>query len=315
MKLNLTRPLVFFDLETTGVNISSDRIVEISLVKQNPDQSVESKTWRVKPTCIVGGCEQQMHIPEGASNVHHIYDADLADCPTFAEIADLVLDYIRDCDLAGYNSNHFDVPMLQEELLRVGYDYDLRQHHHFVDAFVIFQKHTPRNLTAAYMHYCGKVLEGAHGANADTEATREVLMAQLEQHNDVPTTVEELEKYTCQQPFADMAGRIALDENGREIFNFGKHKGRTLEVVFQEEPGYNAWIQQGDFPRYTKRVCQDVADRVRGVMRAKKKEEAQAAFTHNTRQEVSAAAKAAKPVKGQRLKSFDALSLFGEDDF
>lgn len=253
MRLNITRPLVFFDLETTGVAVGSDRIVEISLVKQFPNGNKESKTWRVNP---------EMHIPEGASAVHHIYDEDVRDMPTFGELAPEVLAYIEDCDLAGYNSNHFDVPMLQEELLRVGCDVDLRQDHHFVDAFVIFQKHTPRNLTAAYMHYCGKVLEGAHGANADTEATREVLLAQLEKHSDVPTTIKELEEYTCQQKFADLAGRIAYNAEGEEVFNFGKYRGQTLASVFSREPGYNNWIQDGDFPLYTKRICQRIMDNV-----------------------------------------------------
>lgn len=253
VRLNITRPLVFFDLETTGVTVGSDRIVEISLVKQFPDGNKESKTWRVNP---------QMHIPEGASAVHHIYDEDVREMPTFGELAPEVLSYIEGCDLAGYNSNHFDVPMLQEELLRVGCEVDLRQEHHFVDAFVIFQKHTPRNLTAAYMHYCGKVLEGAHGANADTEATREVLLAQLEKHSDVPTTIEELEEYTCQQKFADLAGRIAYNAEGQEVFNFGKYRGQTLVSVFGREPSYNNWIQDGDFPLYTKRICQRVMDDV-----------------------------------------------------
>lgn len=261
MRLQLSRPLVFFDLETTGVNISSDRIVEISLVKQFPNGDKESKTWRVNP---------EMHIPESASNVHHIYDEDVRDCRPFSLLADTILAYIDGCDLAGYNSNHFDVPLLQEELLRVGCDYDLREHHRFVDAFVIFQKHTPRNLTAAYMHYCGKVLEGAHGANADTEATREVLLAQLEMHADVPTTVEALESYTQQQPTADLAGRIGYNEHHQEVFNFGKYKGRTLEEIFRQEPGYNTWIQNGDFPLYTKRICQQVAARLLATKKAEK---------------------------------------------
>lgn len=254
MRLQLERPLVFFDLETTGVNISTDRIVEISLVKQLVNGNKESKTWRVNPG---------MHIPEGASEVHHIYDEDVKDMPTFKELAPEILAYIKDCDLAGYNSNHFDVPMLQEELLRVGQEVDLREEHHFVDAFVIFQKHTPRTLTAAYQHYCHKELEGAHGANADTEATREVLLAQLEQHNDVPTTIEALEEYTQQQHYADLAGRLAYDEKGQEIFNFGKYKGQTLYSVFCKEPSYCGWIQNGEFPLYTKRVCQRVMDSIK----------------------------------------------------
>lgn len=262
MKLQLRRPLVFFDLETTGVNISGDRIVEISLVKQYPNGNKESKTWRVNP---------EMHIPAGASDVHHIYDEDVRDCPTFRQLAPEVLAFIEDCDLAGYNSNHFDVPMLQEELLRCGMDVDLRAEHHFVDAFVIFQKHTPRTLTAAYKHYCGKELEGAHGANADTEATREVLLAQLELHSDVPTTVEQLEAYTQPQAMADLAGRIGYNEHNQEVFNFGKYKGRTLEDVFREEGSYCNWIQNGDFPLYTKRVCQKVMDRIKAERKAEKR--------------------------------------------
>ena len=261
MRLQLTRPLVFFDLETTGVNVATDRIVEISLVKQFPNGNKESKTWRVNP---------EMPIPQEATAVHHITDEDVADMPPFRELAPQVVAYIDGCDLAGYNSNHFDVPLLQEELLRAGLDVDLKQNHHFIDAFVIFQKHTPRNLTAAYKHYCGKELEGAHGANADTEATREVLLAQLEQHGDVPTTVEALEEYTTQQKTADLVGRVGYDTEGREMFLFGKHRGRLLEEVFTNEPGYYAWIQDGDFPLYTKRICKQIMDKVKMENRLKK---------------------------------------------
>lgn len=263
MKLQLERPLVFFDLETTGVDVSRDRIVEISMVKLFPDSHKESLTYRVNP---------EMHIPEGASEVHHIYDEDVADCPTFKMIAPKVLDYIKSCDLAGYNSNHFDVPMLQEELLRVGIEYDLRENSRFVDAFVIFQKHTPRNLTAAYMHYCGKELEGAHGANADTEATYEVLLAQLEQHSDVPTTINALSEYTTQQPYADLAGKLGLNAEGEPTFNFGKHKGRTLREVFSEfgGSGYYSWFMDGDFPLYTKRICTKVMNELKAERRAER---------------------------------------------
>ncbi|MBO4622214.1 MAG: 3'-5' exonuclease [Paludibacteraceae bacterium] len=261
MKLKLTRPLVFFDLETTGVNVATDRIVEISLVKQFPDGNKESKTWRVNPG---------IPIPKEASDVHHILDEDVADMPSFKELAPQVLAFIEDCDLAGYNSNHFDVPILQEELLRAGLDVDLKKNHHFVDAFVIFQKHTPRNLTAAYKHYCNKDLEGAHGANADTEATREVLLAQLERHADVPQTVAELEEYTMQQKCADLAGRIGYDTQGQEIFTFGKHRGRPLTEVFSREPSYYTWIQEGDFPLYTKRICKEAMDKIKMENRLKK---------------------------------------------
>ena len=264
MRLQLTRPLVFFDLETTGVNVALDRIVEISLVKLYPNGNTESRTWRVNP---------EMHIPKEASDVHHILDEDVKDMPVFKELAPEVLAFIEDCDLAGYNSNHFDVPMLQEELLRAGFDVDLKQKHHFVDAFVIFQKHTPRNLTAAYKHYCGKDLVGAHGANADTEATREVLMAQLERHADVPTTVEGLEEYTTVQKTADLAGRIGYDATGQEVFAFGKHKGRTLKEVFSKEPSYYNWIQEGDFPLYTKRLCKKAMEEVRAENKLRKLQE------------------------------------------
>ena len=266
MRLQLNRPLVFFDLETTGVNVAYDRIVEISLVKQFPNGNKEGKTWRVNP---------ERHIPEDASNVHHIYDADVADMPTFRQLAPEVLAFIADCDLAGYNSNHFDVPMLQEELLRAGFDVDLRADRHFVDVFVIFQKHTPRNLTAAYRHYCGKDLEGAHGANADTEATREVLLAQLDRHKDVPSTVEELEQYTMMQKTADLVGRIGYNVDGVEVFNFGKYKGQPIELVFSREPSYYSWIMDGDFPLYTKRICERAMQSVKEKQQAEKKAEPQ----------------------------------------
>lgn len=260
MRLQLKRPLVFFDLETTGVSISADRIVEISLVKLFPNGNKESKTWRVKPMRqrfdhkgqVIG--EEVMSIPAEATAVHHITNEDVQDMPTFGELAPEVLAYIENCDLAGYNSNHFDVPMLQEELLNNGYDVDLRKEHHLVDAFVIFQKHTPRTLTAAYQHYCGKNLEDAHSAEADTEATREVLLAQLDKHSDVPTTVQELEEYTTQQTTADLAGRLGYNAQGEVTINFGKYKGKTVSEVLTTDPGYYAWMMQGDFPTYTKRI-------------------------------------------------------------
>lgn len=254
MSLTLTRPLVFFDLETTGVNISQDRIVELSLVKQHPDGHLESRTWRINPG---------MHIPAEASAVHHITDADVAHCPHFADKAEEILAFIKNSDLAGYNSNHFDVPLLQEELLRAGCDYDIKKEHHLIDAFVIFQKHTPRTLTAAYKHYCGKDLEGAHGANADTLATREVLLAQLQQHRDVPQTVEDLEKYTTVTAFADMAGRLCYDANGVVCFNFGKYKGQSVKDVFLMDGSYYAWMINGDFPEYTKRIITEIKGDIR----------------------------------------------------
>lgn len=276
MRLQLTRPLVFFDLETTGVNISTDRIVEISLVKQFPDGCTESKTWRVKPVNVLLSPdgellrEEVVRIPDTAIAVHHISNEDVANCKTFREIAPSVLDFIRDTDLAGYNSNHFDVPMLQEELLRNGFKIDLRKEHHFVDAFIIFQKHTPRTLTAAYLHYCGKNLEDAHSANADTEATREVLLRQMEVHGDLPTTISELEKYTSIQRTADLAGRLVYNENDEIVFNFGKHKSRTVREVFETEGSYYNWIMDGDFPLYTKQIISGIMEEIRTSRKAKR---------------------------------------------
>ena len=280
MILQLERPLVFFDLETTGVNISLDRIVEISMIKLLPDGSRSSCTYRLRPTMVDSnggllfdeqGLEITMHIPDEASAVHHIMDADVVHSKTFKELGQTVLDYICNCDLAGYNSNHFDIPMLQEEFLRVGIEYDIKQASRFIDAFVIFQKHTPRNLTAAYMYYCGKDLTDAHSANADTEATYEVLMAQLEQHNDVPHQINELANYTCQQQMADLAGRLLLNEKGEVVFNFGKYRGKTLESVFTTDTGYYSWLMAGDFPLYTKRLCKQVMDKIKQDRRQDKR--------------------------------------------
>jgi len=294
MRLQLNRPLVFFDLETTGVNISTDRIVEISLVKQMPDGCTESKTWRVKPVIVMLDAEGNVlretvvRIPPEATAVHHIKDEDVADCRTFREIAGDVLAFIENCDLAGYNSNHFDVPMLQEELLRNGFNVNLKNDHHFVDAFVIFQKHTPRTLTAAYRHYCGKNLEDAHSANADTEATREVLLRQVEIHGDVPQTVEELEAYTTMQQCADFAGRLGYNERGEVTFNFGKHKGRTVRQVFLEESSYYNWMMDGDFPLYTKQVITEIMQEIRGAKRAEKAAAKQQPATADSLQQLQA---------------------------
>jgi len=254
MKLQLERPLVFFDLETTGLNIATDRIVEISYHKVFPNGTAEGKTLRIKPMMLMMGQEMQMHIPEEAASVHGIHDEDVANCPTFKEVANEIAAVFRDADIAGYNSNHFDVPLLAEEFIRTGVQIDLMQCKR-IDVFTIFQRKEPRNLTAAYQFYCGKNLEDAHSANADTMATYEVLMAQMDRYDDVPTTVAELQEYTGgQQPFADFAGRIALDKEGVEIFNFGKYKGMRVSDVFRRDSGYYGWLMNGDFPQYTKNV-------------------------------------------------------------
>ncbi len=252
-KLNLTRPLVFFDLETTGVNIASDRIVELSYHKLYPNGSSEGKTYRVKPVMLQGGEEVQMHIPEEAAAVHGIHDEDVKDCPTFKQIAQEVADVLVGSDLAGYNSAHFDLPLLAEEFARTNVDIDLKRMQ-MVDAFTIFTKNEPRNLTAAYKFYCGKDLSNAHSANADTMATYEVLMAQLERY-ELPDTVAGLAEYTQgSKKFADFAGRIYLDEQGEECFNFGKYKDQRVRDVMRKDTGYYGWLLNADFPEYTKRI-------------------------------------------------------------
>ena len=253
MKLQLTRPLVFFDLETTGLNIASDRIVELSYYKVFPNGTSEGKTFRVKPVQMMLGQEVQLHISEEASAVHGIYDEDLVNCPTFKEVAPELVKVLEDSDLAGYNSNHFDLPLLAEEMMRAGMNIDLKGKK-MVDVFTIFQRQEPRNLVAAYKFYCGKDLTNAHSADADTMATYEVLMAQLEKY-DIPVDVDGLAEFTAGNTrLADFAGRIAYDAQGVEVFNFGKYKGQRVADVFRRDPGYYGWIQGGDFPQYTKNV-------------------------------------------------------------
>ncbi len=237
--------MVFFDLETTGLDLVNDRIVELSYYKLYPNESSESRTYRINPG---------RPIPPESTLVHGITDEDVKDCPTFKQVAMEIVGVLKDSDLAGYNSNHFDVPMLAEELLRAGItDFDLRKHHR-IDAFVIFQKNEPRNLTAAYQFYCGKDLKDAHSANADTRATAEVFMAQLERYPNLPNTIEELEEYTTQRKSADYAGRILYNDKGEEVFGFGKYKGQPVREVLQHDSGYYGWLMQSAFPQETKNV-------------------------------------------------------------
>ncbi len=264
MKLQLTRPLVFFDLETTGLNIATDRVVEISYHKVFPDGTAEGKTLRIKPTMLMMGQEIPMHISEEATAVHGIHDEDVANCPTFKELASDLAAVFTDADIAGYNSNHFDIPLLAEEFIRAGVQIDLMKCNR-VDVYTVFQRKEPRNLTAAYQFYCGKNLEDAHSANADTMATYEVLMAQLERYDDVPTTIPELQEFTGgKSQCADFAGRIALDAEGVEIFNFGKYKGMRVKDVFRRDTGYYGWLMNGDFPQYTKNVFMRIYLSLRG---------------------------------------------------
>ena len=244
MKLNLKNPIVFFDLETTGINVSSDRIVEITYLKVEPNGNKTSKTLRINP---------QMHIPEQASAVHGIYDQDVADCPAFRQVAASIAKDIEGCDLAGYNSINFDIPLLVEEFLRADVDIDLKRRK-FVDVMVIFYKQEPRNLSAAYKFYCGKDLSNAHSSEADTMATLEILEAQLCRYGDLENSVDFLSEYSSHNKNVDYAGRIIYDDKKREIFNFGKYKGMLVVEVFRRDPSYYQWMMNGDFPLYTKKV-------------------------------------------------------------
>ena len=248
MKLNLKNPIVFFDLETTGTNINTDRIVEICYLKVYPNGNEEAKTLRINP---------EMHIPEASSAVHGIYDADVADCPTFKEVAKNIARDIEGCDLAGFNSNRFDIPVLAEEFLRAGVDIDMSKRK-FVDVQVIFHKMEQRTLSAAYKFYCEKNLEDAHTAEADTRATYEVLKAQLDRYPELQNDVQYLADFSARGETADYAGRIAYNDKGQEIFAFGKHKGRVVSEVFAEEPSYYSWMMNGDFPLYTKKVITEI---------------------------------------------------------
>jgi DNA polymerase-3 subunit epsilon len=242
MKLNLKKPLVFFDLETTGTSISADRIVEICYLKVYPNGNEESKTLRINPA---------MHIPESASAVHGIYDKDVADCPTFKEVARKIANDIEGCDLAGFNSNRFDVPLLVEEFLRAGVDIDISKRK-FIDVQVIFHKKEERTLSAAVKFYCGHDLDGAHGAEADTRGTYEVLQAQLDRYPDLQNDMAFLSEYSRQSRNVDFAGRMVYNEKGVEVFNFGKYKGRVVTEILKEDPSYYAWIQNSDFALNTK---------------------------------------------------------------
>lgn len=244
MNLKLYKPLCVFDLETTGTNIGKDRIVEICILKVNPDGSRESKTWKVNP---------EMHIPESSSLIHGIYDKDVAQSPTFKEIAPKIMEMIAGSDLGGFNSNRFDVPLLAEELLRAGLDFDLSKFK-LVDAQTIYHKMEPRNLSAAYNFYCQKTLENAHSAEADVLATFEVLDAQVGHYEDLPKEIAGLSEFSFHNRFADLAGMIHYNEKDQETFAFGKYKGQVVKDVFQKDIGYYGWLQAADFPLYTKKI-------------------------------------------------------------
>lgn len=242
MKLNLKNPIVFFDLETTGTNINADRIVEICYLKVHPNGNEESKTLRINP---------EMPIPAESSAIHGIYDADVANCPTFKEVAKNIANDIEGCDLAGFNSNRFDIPVLAEEFLRAGVDIDMSKRK-FVDVQVIFHKMEQRTLSAAYKFYCKRELEDAHTAEADTRATYEVLMAQLDRYPELQNDMAFLAEYSSFGKNVDFAGRMVYDDKGVEVFNFGKYKGQPVVDVLKRDPGYYSWILNSDFTLNTK---------------------------------------------------------------
>jgi len=250
--LTLQRPLAFFDLETTGVTVGSDRIVEISILKMMPDGSRSMYTRRVNP---------EMHIPDGASKVHGIYDKDIANEPNFKTLALEISQFIGNADLAGYNSNKFDVPLLVDEFLRVDFNFDMKGRR-MIDVQNIFHKMEQRTLSAAYKFYCNKEIVNAHSAEADIIATFEVFMAQLERYPQLDKDIDALHAFTSMNKNVDLAGRIVYNEKKEEVFNFGKHKGRTVKDVFEKEPSYFDWMQKGDFPAETKQVL--TALRLRG---------------------------------------------------
>ena len=248
MNLKLTRPLAFFDLETTGLNIATDRIVEISVVKIMPNGDKEIKTKLINPT-----------IPISAESIaiHGITEDKIKDKATFKEVANEINDFIKDCDLAGFNSNRFDIPLLAEEFLRAGIDFNVADRK-LVDVQNIFHKMEQRTLVAAYKFYCSKDLTNAHSAEADTTATYEILEAQIEKYSDLKADTDFLSEFSQMTKNADLLGRFVYDENNIIVFNFGKHKGKAVTEVLEKEPGYYSWMMNGDFPLYTKKVMKDI---------------------------------------------------------
>lgn len=248
MPLNLTKPLAFIDLETTGLNIASDRIVEISIVKVHPNGNKDIVTRRVNPT---------IPISTESTSIHGISDDDVKNEPTFKQMAKELANFTEGCDLAGYNSNKFDIPMLAEEFLRADVDFDITKRN-LVDVQNIFHKMEQRTLAAAYKFYCDKDLVDAHSAEADTIATMEILLAQVEKYDSLENNVAFLSEFSKATNNVDLLGRIVYDKNNIEVFNFGKHKGKAVLEVLEKEPGYYHWMMNGDFPLYTKKVLTQI---------------------------------------------------------
>lgn len=250
MPLQLTRPVAFIDLETTGINLASDRIVEIAIVKVSPDNTKVVKRKLINPL---------MPIPKGASDVHGITDEMVKDAPSFKQVANEVRQFLDNCDLAGYNSNRFDIPLLVEEFLRAGLDFDVSDRH-LLDVQKVYHMMEPRTLSAAYKFYCAKNLENAHSAEADAAATCEILESQLEKYPQLGESVESVMKFIGNEPIVDFARRFVM-ENGVEIFNFGKHKGKKVVDVLKLEPQYYDWMMKGDFAMHTKQKLTEILNR------------------------------------------------------
>lgn len=248
MELKLSKPICFFDLETTGINVAKDRIVEISILKIHPNGLKESKTWLVNP---------EMQIPEESTVIHGISNEKVANEPTFKELSKEIYKMIKDCDLGGFNSDRFDIPLLAEEMLRAEVDFDMKNMVS-IDVQTIFHKMEKRTLEAAYKFYCDKDLTDAHSAEADTHATYEVLLSQLDRYPELENNVKKLAEFSTHRQFADFAGFIAFDENNEEVFAFGKHKGKKVHDVLESEPGYFGWILNADFPLYTKKILTQI---------------------------------------------------------
>lgn len=254
MELKLERPIIFFDLETTGVNIANDRIVEISILKVHPNGNKESKTWLVNP---------EIEIPKESSDIHGITNEKVVNEPTFKELAVKVSEMMEGCDLAGFNSNRFDIPLLAEEMMRANVKFSMKNRV-AIDVQVIFHKMEERTLSAGYEFYCGKKLDNAHSAEADTMATYEILKAQLDKYENLKNDVEFLNDFSTHSKRADFAGFIMYDDDDDEIFTFGKYRNRKVTDVFKENQGYFNWIQNADFPLYTKNVLQEIKDKMQG---------------------------------------------------
>ena len=248
--LQLTKPLAFIDLETTGINLGTDRILEIAIVKITPDGKQAVKRKLINP---------EIPIPKASSDIHGITDEMVASAPTFKQVSNEIKQFIENCDLAGYNSNRFDIPLLAEEFLRSGLDFDLRGRK-LLDVQKIFHMMEQRTLSAAYKFYCNKNLDGAHGAEVDATATWEILQAQLLKYPQLGTSVETVLKITGEEDLVDFARRFIM-EKGVEVFNFGKHKGRPVTDVLKSEPQYYDWMMKGDFPLHTKQKLTEILNR------------------------------------------------------